>query len=231
MAGAGNLAGAQRRRRRRRPSTSAACRRCRTPCPRRRSTAPSRRSAARSLRARTARSCHGPGIGAAVADERPAVVGARLEDVDLVAAVRAVLVAATSRRCPGAWPGRASCDGRACRPPACSRRGRQTGCPAARCHRRAAAAPCRPACLGSCALAAAGRDEERAVAAERDARRTGDAGLPDEDVLDVNQLGAVPASARDREHARLAQHRRRLRPPLRPAERMAVRPVSDSSNR
>ena len=50
---------------------------------------------------------------------------------------------------------------------------------------------------------AAGRDIQLAVAAEHHSRRTAEAALPDEDVLHVNERVAVPASARDREHALL----------------------------
>ena len=150
-----------------------ACRRCRTPCPRRRSTASSTRSAARSPRCENSSDCHGPGIGAAVADDRPAVVRARLQDVDLVAAVRAVLVLPdlAGARVHGQAERAAMAEREDLGPR--SRPCRRTGCRAARCRRPSAAAPCPARLFGSCATvaaAAAGRDVERAVAAERHAR-------------------------------------------------------------
>ena len=85
-----------------------------------------------------------PRIGAAVAHERPSVVGAGLEDVDLVAAVRAVLVephlaGARMHRQPERAAVSERVDLRLCAG-ACPR----TGCPAGCCRRRGAAAPCHP---------------------------------------------------------------------------------------
>ena len=84
-----------------------------------------------------------PRIRAARADERPAVVRAGLQDVDLVAAVRAVLALPELAGRRDARRARACCDGRACRSRACSPRGPRTDCRRARCRRRSSAAPCR----------------------------------------------------------------------------------------
>ena len=102
----------------------------------------------------------GAAVVDAVADHRPAVVLALLDDVDLVAAARPVLVLPqlAGRRDAARVP--ASCDGRSSRFPAWRLAGRRTDCPAAPSRRAGCERSCRDGWRDS-----APRSRERAMVA------------------------------------------------------------------
>ena len=160
----------------------------------------------------------------AVADDGPAVVLALLDDVELVAALRAVLGLPERARRRVEARGLAGCGGRSSRSRATRRRDRRTDCLAGRCRRRSSAGSCPGGCRGSAPDGlrdsdpsrrpgareqtrhpVADRHEQMALAVERDARaevaRRVVPRLGFEDLLRVDELVALELGACQRGRA------------------------------